>query len=167
MRAGRTGGLWEGTLVLYPRLAQFAHGFPHWFAKSLLGAFISPMAKLTPGELLGVFKENNAQLLTQISAIFSANGSPGPKGTHSSGNGVTGDQDMDDAWDEEDGEDQTWEDVLPTRGRETRRDGGGSALADRLANPAPLSALNEIVRNHVPYTAVSQEAAPRRNRGDR
>jgi len=112
------------------------------------------MATLTPGELLGVPKENNAQFLMQISAIFSANSSPAPTGAHSSGNGVTGDQDMDDAWDEEDGEDPTWEDVLPTRGRETRRDGGGSAVANRLANPPPLSAINDIVKNHVPYRSV-------------
>jgi len=104
------------------------------------------MATLT-GELLGVLKENNAQLLTQISAIFSANSSPAPTGAHSSGNGVTGDQDMDDAWDDEDGEDPTWEDVLPSRGRETRRDGGGSAVADRLANPPrsqPSTTLSKI-----------------------
>ena len=49
------------------------------------------MATLTPGEILGVLKENNAQLLTQISAIFSANSSPAPTGAYSSGNGVTGD----------------------------------------------------------------------------
>jgi len=125
------------------------------------------MATLTPGELLGVLKGNNAQLLTQISAIFSANSSPAPTCAQSSGNGVTGDQDMDDAWDDEDGEDPTWEDVLPTRGRETRRGGGGFAVADRLANPPPLPAINDIVENHVPYTAVPQAAAPRRNRGDR
>jgi len=77
------------------------------------------------GGALGVLKENNAKLLTQISAIFSANRSPAPTGAHSSGNGVTGDQDMDDAWDEEDGEEPTWEDVLPNRARETCRDGGG------------------------------------------
>jgi len=93
------------------------------------------MATLTPGELLGVPKENKAQLLTQIAAIFSANSSPAPTGAQSSGNGVIGDQDIDDAWDEDDGEEQNMEDVLPTRGRETRRDGGGSAVADRLANP--------------------------------
>jgi len=46
------------------------------------------------------------------------------------------------------------------------RDGGGSAVADRLAIP-PLSAINDIVKNHVPHTAVPQAAAPRRNRGDR
>jgi len=34
------------------------------------------MATLTPGELLWVNKENNAQLLTPIPAIFSANSSP-------------------------------------------------------------------------------------------
>jgi len=34
--------------------------------------------------------------------------------------GLPRDQDMDDAWDEDDGEEPTWEDVLPTRGRETR-----------------------------------------------
>jgi len=38
------------------------------------------MATLTPGELLGVLKENNAQVLTQTSAIFSAN-SPPPRRT--------------------------------------------------------------------------------------
>jgi len=74
---------------------------------------------------------------------------------------------MDDAWDEGDGEEPTWEDVLPTRGLETRRDGGGSAVAARLSNPPPLSAINGIVKNHVPYIAVPQAAAPRRNRGDR
>jgi len=61
------------------------------------------MVTLTPGERLGVLKENNAQLLTQVSAIFSANSSPAPKGAQTIGNGVTGDQDMDDAWDAEDG----------------------------------------------------------------
>jgi len=39
-------------------------------------------------------------------------------------------------------------------------------VADRLANPPPLS-QNEIVKNHVPYTVVPQAAAPRWNRGDR
>jgi len=125
------------------------------------------MATLTPGELLGVLKENSAQLLTQIAAILSANSSPAPTGAQSSRNGVTGDQDMDDAWDADDGEEPTWEDVLSTRGIETRRDGGGSAVADRLANPPPLSAIKDIVKNHVPYTAVPQAAAPKRNRGDR
>jgi len=90
------------------------------------------------GRAFGGFKGNNAQLLTQISAIFSANSSPAPTGAQTSGNGVTGDQDMDDALEEDDGGEPTWEDVLPTRGRETRRDGGGSAVADRLANPPPL-----------------------------
>jgi len=124
------------------------------------------MATLTPGGLLVFIKENNAQLLTQISAIFSANSSPAPTGAQTSDNGFTGDQDMDDAWDEDEGEEPTWEDVLPTRGREARRDGGGSAVAARLANPPP-PAINGIVKNHVPYTAVPQAAAPRRNRGDR
>jgi len=104
------------------------------------------MATLTPDELLGVLKENNAQLLTQIPAIFSANCSPAPTGAQSSGNGVTGDQDMDDAWDDEDGEDLTWEDVLPRRGHETRRDGGGFAVADALAK-RNSSAINDIVKN--------------------
>jgi len=36
------------------------------------------------------------------------------------------------------GGEPTWEDVFPTRVRETRRDGGGSDVADRLANPPPL-----------------------------
>jgi len=80
------------------------------------------MATITPGELLGVLRENNAHLVTQISAIFSANSSPAPTGAQTSGNGVTGDQDMDDAWDEDDGGEPTWEGVLPARGRETRRD---------------------------------------------
>jgi len=48
------------------------------------------MAMLTPGELLGGLKENNAQLLTQISAIVRANSSTAPTGAQSSGNGVTG-----------------------------------------------------------------------------
>jgi len=95
------------------------------------------MATLTPEEVLGVLKKNNTQSLTQISAIFIANSSPAPTGAQPSGNGVTGDQEVDDAWDDEDGGDPTWEDVLPTRGRETRRDGGGSAVANRLANPPP------------------------------
>jgi len=73
---------------------------------------------------------------------------------------------MDDAWEEDDGEEPTWEDVLPTRGRKPRREGGPSAVAGRLADP-PLSAINGIVKNHVPYTAVPQAAAPRRDRGDR
>jgi len=34
------------------------------------------MATLTPGKLMGVLKENNAQLLTRISAIFSASSPP-------------------------------------------------------------------------------------------
>jgi len=89
------------------------------------------MATLTPGELLGVLKEKNAQLLTQIYAILSANSSPAPTGAQTSGNGVTGDQDMDDAWDEDDGEEPTWEDVLPTRGRETRRFGSSGSTAGR------------------------------------
>jgi len=67
-------------------------------------------------------------LMTQISALFSASSSPAPTGAQPSGNEVTGDQEMGDAWDDEDGGDPTWEDVLPTRGRETRRDGGGSAV---------------------------------------
>jgi len=71
------------------------------------------MATLTPGELLGVLKEKNAQLLTHISAIFSTNSSPAPTDAQSSGNGVTGDQDMDDAWDEDDGGEPTWEDFPP------------------------------------------------------
>jgi len=96
------------------------------------------MATLTSGELLGVLEENNTQLLTQIAAIFSANSSPAPTGAQSSGNGVTGDQDMDDACGEDDGGEPTWEEVLPPRGRETRRYGGVSAVADRLANPPPL-----------------------------
>jgi len=102
------------------------------------------MATLTPGELFGALKENNAQLLTQISAIFSSNSSPAPTGAQSSRNGVTGDQHMHDAWDHEDGEDPTWEDVLPTRGRETRRDDGGSAVTESLANPPPLSSINDL-----------------------
>jgi len=48
-------------------------------------------------ELLGVLKGNNHQSLTQISAIFSGNSSPAPTGAQTSGNGVTGDQKMDDA----------------------------------------------------------------------
>jgi len=93
------------------------------------------MATFTSGELLGVLQEKNAQLLTQISAIFSANSFPAPTGAQTSGNGVTGDQDMDDPWDENDGEEPTWEDILPARGHETRRNGGGSAVAARLSNP--------------------------------
>jgi len=73
---------------------------------------------------LGVLKEKNGQLLTQVSAILSANSSRAPTGAQTSGNGGTGDQDMDDAWDEGDGGEPTWDDVLPTRGRETRRDCG-------------------------------------------
>jgi len=96
------------------------------------------MATLTPGEPLGVVKENDAQLLTQISAIFSANSSPAPTGAQTNGNGVTGDQDMDDALDDDDGEEPTWEGVFPTWGRETRRDGGVSAVAARLSNSPPL-----------------------------
>jgi len=125
------------------------------------------MATLSPWELFGVLKENNTQLLTQIPAIFSANSPPAPKGPQSSGNGVTGNQDMDDAWDEEYGEEPTSEEVLPTRGRERRQHGGDSAVADRLDNPPPLPVINDIVKNHVPYTAVPQAAAPTRNRGDR
>jgi len=60
------------------------------------------METLTPGWLFGVLKENNAQLLTQVSAISSAKSSPAPTGAQASGNGVTGDQGMDDAWDEVD-----------------------------------------------------------------
>jgi len=92
-------------------------------------------------ELLGVLKENNAQWRTQCSATFSVNSSPAPTVAQNSGNGATGDQYMDDAWDENDGEEPTLEGVLPprgrtyTRGRETRRDGGASAVAARLANP--------------------------------
>jgi len=96
----------------------------------------------------------------------SANSSPAPTGAQTSGDGVTGDHEMDDACDEDDGEEPTWEDVLPTRGRETRREGGESAVADRLARP-PLSAINHIVINYVPYNAVPQAAAPRRDRGGR
>jgi len=62
---------------------------------------------------------------------------------------------MDDAWDEDEGGEPTWEDVLPLRGRETRRDGAGSAVADQLANP--LSAINGIVRIYVSYGAVPQQ----------
>jgi len=90
----------RGTFVLTPCPAQFAHGFRHWFANSQLGNYISPLATLTPGELLGGLKENNAQLLTLMSAIFSANSSTAPTGAQSSGNGVTGDQEMDEAWDQ-------------------------------------------------------------------
>jgi len=122
---------------------------------------------VTPVELLGLLKENNAQLLTQISEIFSANSCTDPTGAQSSANGVTGNQDMDDAWDEEYGEEPTSEEVLPTRGRERRQHGGDSAVADRLDNPPPLPVINDIVKNHVPYTAVPQAAAPTRNRGDR
>jgi len=39
-------------------------------------------------------------------------------------------------------------------------------VAAWLANSLPL-AINDIVKNHVPYTAVPQAAAPRRNRGNR
>jgi len=99
------------------------------------------MATLTPGELFGALKENNAQLLTQISAIFSSNSSPAPTGAQSSRNGVTGDQHMHDAWDHEDGEDPTRGDVLPTRGRKARRDDGGSAVTERLNNPPPLTSI--------------------------
>jgi len=87
-----------GTSSLTPRPAPFAHGFPHWFANSSLISHISPMATLTPGEPLGVSKRT----MKQISAILSANSSPAPKGAQSSGNGVTGDEEMDDAWDEDD-----------------------------------------------------------------
>jgi len=52
-------------------------------------------------------------------------------------NGVTGEQGMGDAWDEENVEELFWEDVRPARGRERRRDGGGAAVAARLANPLP------------------------------
>jgi len=106
------------------------------------------MATFTPGELLVNLKKNNAQLRTQISAILSANSFPAPTGAHSSGNGVTGDQDMDDDWDEEDGEDPSWEDVLPTRGRETRWYGGGSPVTDRLATHSrsqPSTTLSKIM----------------------
>jgi len=65
------------------------------------------MATLTPGELLGVLRENKAQLLTHISAIFSGNSSPAPTGAQASGNGVTGDQEMDGVWDGDDSEEQT------------------------------------------------------------
>jgi len=102
------------------------------------------MATLAPGVLLGVLKENNAQLLTQISAVFRDDSSPAPKGAKTSGNELTGDQTMDDARGEYEGEEPTWEDVLPTRGRETRRDGGGSAAEARLTNPP--SAINDIVK---------------------
>jgi len=117
------------------------------------------MATLTLGSFWGVLRGNNAQLLTQISAILSANSSPAPTGAQTSGNVVTGDQDMDDAWDEDDGEEPTWEDVLPTRGRETRREGGGSAVAARLANP-PLSSINGIVKKHVPRPPSHKQQHP-------
>jgi len=77
-------------------------------------------------------KGGNAQSLAQISAIFSANSSPAPTGAQSSGKGVTGDQDMDDAWDEGDGEEPTWEDVIPTRGRERN---------SKLKNTSPLTSI--------------------------
>jgi len=38
--------------------------------------------------------------------------------------------------------DTVFEATMPTRGRETRRDGGGSTVVDRLAYPPPLSAIN-------------------------
>jgi len=59
-----------------------------------------------------------------------------------------------------------WEDVVPSRGREPRRDGGVAAVATRLAN-LPFPAINETFGDHVHYTAVPQEAAPRMNRGER
>jgi len=93
------------------------------------------MATLTPGELLGVSKQNNAQLLTQIAAILSANSSPAPTGAQSSGNRVIGDQDIDDAWDEYYGEELTWEDIIPTRGRDHA--GMAVGLRWRIGWPAP------------------------------
>jgi len=68
------------------------------------------------------------------------------------------------AWDDDDGEESTWEDELPTRGREKRRDGGGRGGSSA---GQPLSAINDTVKNHVPYTAVTQAAAQRIYRGDR
>jgi len=62
------------------------------------------MATPTPREIFRVLKENNAHLLTQISAIFSANSSPTPKGAQATARRVTGDQGMEEAWDEDDGE---------------------------------------------------------------
>jgi len=52
---------------------------------------------------------------------------------------------------------------------DVKHDGTAVGLRWRIGwpNPPPLSAINEIVRNHVPYIAVPQAAAPRRNRGDR
>jgi len=47
------------------------------------------------GGAFGVLNENNAQFLTQISAIFSASSSPDPTGSQESGNGVTAEQEMD------------------------------------------------------------------------
>jgi len=54
-------------------------------------------------------------LLTQISAMISANSSPAPTGVQTSGNGDTGDQEMNDEWDEDDTEEPSWEDVLLAR----------------------------------------------------
>jgi len=60
----------------------------------------------------------------------------------------------------------TWEDVLPIKGTRNTT-GRRRARSGSSANQPPLSAINGIVKNHVPYTAVPQEAAPRRNSGDR
>lgn len=65
------------------------------------------MAMHTPGMLFGVFKEKNAQLLTHIPTTFSINSSPAPTGAQTSGRGVAGDEDLDDASDEDDGDEPT------------------------------------------------------------
>jgi len=61
-----------------------------------------------------------------------------PDGRSNKRQRVSGDQDMDNAWNEHDGGHPIWEELLPTRGRETRQNGGGSVMTDRLANPPPL-----------------------------
>jgi len=93
---------------------------------------------------LEFLKDNNAQYLTQMSAMISADRSPAPTGVQSSGNGDTGDQQMNGAWDGDENKELSWEDVLPTRGRETRRARGGAALAARLASLHPLG--NKLLR---------------------
>jgi len=67
---------------------------------------------------------------------------------------------MDDSWDEDDGGEPTWEDVLPTSGREKLRDGGVSAVADRLANPPsrPLTTSSEFTSLTPPFRKQQHHA---------
>jgi len=73
---------------------------------------------------------------------------------------------MDDAWDKEDGEEPTWEDFPPG---DVKHEGMAVGLLWRIDWPIfpPLSAIHDIVKSLVPYNAVPQAAAPRRNKRDR